>query len=131
MKLQLIRTPFKDCTEGKLYINGTYFSDTLEDPERETKIKGETAIPRGTYEVIINMSNRFQRMMPLLLNVPNFEGIRMHAGNTVDNTEGCPLVGKRDKPGVLASGSRLYEDKLTKLLLDAQNRGEKITIEIK
>jgi hypothetical protein len=63
---------------GKLYIDGAYFCDTLEDIPREIKKLHETCIPVGTYKVILNMSNRFQKIMPLLLDVPNFEGIRIH-----------------------------------------------------
>jgi hypothetical protein len=76
-----------------LLIDGKFYYYTLEDMYREKKVKGVTAIPYGTYEVIINFSNRFQKPMPLLLNVPNFEGIRIHNGNTAEHTEGCILVG--------------------------------------
>lgn len=95
MKLELKREHGTlKYTLGSLYIDGVYFCKTLEDQEREEKIKGETAIPLGTYEVIVTYSNRFGMLMPLLLNVPNFEGIRIHSGNTHEDTEGCILVGK-------------------------------------
>lgn len=84
MKLELYRKFLgKDYTIGKLFINGEYFCDTLEDtvrPEGE-KILGKTAIPYGTYDIILTMSPKFKRILPLLLNVPNFEGVRIHSGN--------------------------------------------------
>lgn len=95
MNLRLIRKyPGVDCVIGELYINGTFECYTLEDVERQVKIKNVTAIPRGTYEVIINHSNHFNKDLPLLLNVPNYEGVRIHSGNTAADTEGCILVGK-------------------------------------
>jgi hypothetical protein len=67
--------------------------ETLEDASTTTKIKGESCIPVGKYEVQITMSNRFKKMLPLLIDVPNFEGVRFHGGNTEADTEGCILVG--------------------------------------
>ena len=94
MKLELIRKEFTEMsTIGDLLIDGEFFCYTLEDAVRDKKINGVTAIPYGTYEVIINFSDRFQKPMPLLLNVPNFEGIRIHSGNTAEHTEGCLLLG--------------------------------------
>lgn len=94
MKLLLKRKiKLTSCTIGRLYIDGDYFCITLEDVVRKKKIKHQTAIPAGTYQVIINHSVRFARDMPLLVNVPNFEGIRIHAGNTASNTSGCILIG--------------------------------------
>lgn len=88
-----IRT--KDFTLGELFINGESFCMTVEDMERmpNEKVYGKTAIPKGEYKVIINMSNRFKKLMPLLINVPNFEGVRIHSGNTALDTEGCIIVG--------------------------------------
>lgn len=103
--LVLIRTDLLDtCTIGELYHNDKFICYTLEDKVRPMKIYGETAIPYGTYQVIVNHSQRFNQLMPLLLNVPNFEGIRIHMGNVSANTNGCLLVGtKKGKNSVLYS----------------------------
>lgn len=94
MNLTLERFEFSaDYTIGKLYVDGFYECYTLEDGIRDVKIKGKTAIPTGTYKVIVDFSNRFQREMPLILNVRGFEGVRFHSGNTDKDTEGCILVG--------------------------------------
>lgn len=116
MKLTLKREHgTKNFTHGKLYINDVYFCDTLEDQERDKKIAGETAIPCGTYKVVITMSPRFKRMMPLLLDVPNFTGIRIHNGNTKDHTEGCILVGKKLKDGFVGHSRATYKDLMARL----------------
>ena len=94
MKIEVIHTRQEvDATTGELYVDGKFVCYTLEDAIRKEKIKGVTAIPAGTYDVIINMSTRFKRLMPLLLNVPDFEGVRIHPGNTAEDTEGCIRVG--------------------------------------
>lgn len=79
----------KTYTIGKLYCNGEYFCDTLEDVVRPKgeKVYGQTAIPEGKYKVIITMSNRFKKMLPLILDVPNFAGVRIHSGNYADHKE--------------------------------------------
>lgn len=115
-----------DYTIGKLYIDGEYFCDTLEDLPRDKKIMNETCIPTGTYKVILNESNRFKRIMPLLLNVPNFEGIRIHAGNTAANTSGCILVGKNTIKGQLTESRETF-NKLFSLMTEADKI--EITIE--
>jgi len=126
MKLKLIREHgTKDYTHGKLYIEDIYFCDTIEDQERDVKIKSQTAIPCGTYKLIINMSTRFKKLMPLLLNVPNFAGVRIHSGNTKEDTEGCVLVGKRLKDGFIGSSRVTFKELMSRL------QGVKdITIEI-
>lgn len=93
MKIEVFRLKqTKQSITGDMYLNGEFFCYTLEDIIREEKVYGETAIDTGTYTVKLTMSNRFKRIMPLLLNVPKFEGIRIHGGNTHKNTHGCILV---------------------------------------
>lgn len=102
MRLQLKRIAFEETyTIGKLSIDGIKFCDVLEDRVRPdgVKVYGETAIPQGTYRVIITYSDRFKRKLPLLLNVPMFKGIRIHAGNTAVDTHGCILVGVNSEKG--------------------------------
>lgn len=109
MKLTLIRTIRTDrYTAGELFIDGQFFCYTLEDPDRglrqtdpiekirKVKVPGQTAIPTGTYRVVNSMSQRFGRVMPLLKDVPGFTGVRIHSGNTTDDTHGCLLLGKKD-----------------------------------
>ena len=102
-------------TIGELLIDGIFECYTLEDIERPVKIKAETAIPKGTYKVIINQSNRFKRLMPLLLNVPNFEGVRIHAGNTNHDTEGCILVGRTRSKDFIGQSRKAYEKLFKKM----------------
>jgi len=103
----------KKSTIGELFVDGKFECYTLEDIEREVKIKSETAIAKGKYKVIINQSNRFKRLLPLLLNVPNFEGVRIHSGNSNHDTEGCILVGRTRSLDYIGQ-SRLAFDKLFK-----------------
>jgi len=100
-------------TIGELSIDGKFECYTLEDVEREVKIKGETAIPKGTYIVGITLSSRFKRLLPILANVPNFEGVRIHSGNTNHDTEGCILVGATRSIDYVGN-SRLAFEKLFK-----------------
>lgn len=84
-------------TMGRLYIDGRAECETLEDEYRgddpAAKVKGDTAIPCGTYPLFLTWSPRFGRVLPLVENVPGFKGIRIHTGNDTDDTEGCLLVG--------------------------------------
>ena len=116
MILTLIRKEFTTIsTIGDLLIDGKFYCYTLEDMYRDKKIKKVTAIPYGTYEVIINFSNRFQKPMPLLLNVPNFEGIRIHNGNTADHTEGCLLLGFTKSKDFVGNSKSAFNSFMPKL----------------
>lgn len=94
MELKLERDELReDFTLGKLFVDNVFFCYVVEDKVRPEKIKAVTAIPYGRYKVIVNMSNRFKKLMPLLIDVPFFEGVRIHSGNTAKDTEGCLIVG--------------------------------------
>lgn len=118
MTLRLIREPSRDnCTLGVLFVDGAYECFMLEDVIRERpgvpvdqwKVKGATAIPAGRYQIVRTRSVRFGKMLPLLLNVPGFEGIRFHAGNDHDDTEGCPLPGRGRAPGKVTESRLAFE----------------------
>ena len=125
----------------KLYINGKYFSDVLEDPDRgltdtmsleeikKIKIKGNTCIPYGTYNITITYSPRFKKNLPLLNNVKGFDGIRIHSGNKPQDTEGCLLPGFNKVKGQVID-SRVTTDRLIAQIQQALNKGEKVTITI-
>ena len=106
----LKRTTFTNkSTGGELWLDGKFVCYTLEDVDRALervgqtgKVKGETAIPQGSYIVELTLSQRFKKVLPLSHNVPYFEGVRIHSGNTAADTEGCVLVGL--KKGVDAVG---------------------------
>ena len=134
MKLTLIRQPsVGGTTIGEILLDGKHICYTLEDQIRPTgqKVYAQTAIPAGTYQVIITMSPRFKRRLPLLLNVPGFDGIRIHAGNTKENTEGCILPGT----GVSANRQSITESRkaftiLFAMIEQALKTSIPVTIEI-
>ena len=135
MYLQLIREHLSEnSTEGRLYLNGEFECYTLEDKDRHLedgeneKVYGKTAIPRGEYEINLTMSNRFQEILPLLKDVKDFNGIRIHPGNTSKDTEGCILVGQtatKDNDDFIGSSRLAFESLMEKL-----EKAERITIEI-
>lgn len=134
MKLRVERLWKKPgYTVGRLYVDGKFFCNTLEDTvrdlNRERKVPGKTAIPYGEYKVVFNWSPKFGRNLPRLLNVPAFDGILIHPGNTADDSSGCILVGRNTEVGRLTE-SRYTSDILNVLIEDAQRKGESITIEI-
>lgn len=134
MRLELKRIAKReDYTIGRLSVDGRYLCDTLEDRvrdlARERKIPGETAIPEGTYKVVVNISPKFKRMLPRLLNVPHFEGILIHRGNTAGDSAGCILVGENKVKGRVVN-STYWEKYITDMLLEAQAKGCEITIKV-
>src|SRR5262249_8936637 len=114
---------------GELYVDGKFECYTLEDRVRPVKIPKVTAIPMGTYEVDITYSKRFKRMMPLLLKVPHFAGVRIHSGNTAEDTDGCILVGQVKGEDHIER-SRLAYKALYAKIHAAWVRNEDIAIEI-
>ena len=112
-----------------------YFCDTLEPTWRDyahggRKIKGCSAIPEGRYAVVISWSPKMQQWLPILLGVPNFSGIRIHAGNCSEDTEGCILVGKNKLVGQVVD-SRIWLHRLKQKIVEAKERGEPVWITIK
>ena len=129
----------EDYTIGVLYVNGVRLCNTLEDAVRPDKIYGKTAIPKGSYRVLMNVkSPKYQDrswakpyggIVPRLRNVPNFNGVLIHVGNTAADTDGCILVGDNTEKGKLSnSTNRFYE--LMGKLLSAALSGESIDITI-
>lgn len=140
-----------DYTIGDLYINNQWFCNTLEDVDRglknsdplstvlQNKRFGNTAIPTGTYEITLDeVSHKFSKVekyktiqgkLPRLYDVPGFEGVLIHIGNTNKDTEGCILVGKNKLKGRVCESTDTFF-KLYKTIQDAHNKGEKITLTI-
>jgi hypothetical protein len=130
IKLKLVRDTFTDNTTiGKLYVNGEYFCETLEDKDRglhqdlsveentRLKVYGETCIPYGKYKVIVTPSVRLKRTLPLLVNVEGFQGIRIHKGNNKHHTLGCLILGTTRGVDAVYQ-STVQEERIVKLLKD-------------
>ena len=134
MILELKRDGYITPNLGKLFIDGKYFCNTLEDPDRHLeeggiKVPKETAIPRGVFKVQLSFSNRFKRVMPEVLDVPGFRGVRMHGGNSEASTSGCPLLGAvRTQTGVAQCGG--VNERLINLIEAAEIRGEDVWLEV-
>lgn len=128
MELKLKRIAKRDTyTIGRLYIDGTYFCDTIEDKDRglassmpeqdirKKKVYGKTAIPTGRYGVNITYSPRFAKKLPLIDGVKGFSGIRIHSGNTADDSSGCVIVGENKKKGMVINSKATLDRLLNKL----------------
>ena len=128
MRLTLIRRwNKKNYCIGDLYVDGVWFSNVIEDVDRglddsmtvedilKLKVKGETAIPTGIYHVTITYSPKYKKLMPLINNVKGYSGIRIHSGNTAKDTEGCLIVGKNTKVGMVTDSRVTYNALFKKL----------------
>lgn len=134
MRLTLIRIANRPtyCI-GKLYIDGVYYCDVIEDTDRglddkmteeeilKKKVKGETAIPTGIYHVYLTYSPKYKKQMPLIDGVKGYSGIRIHSGNTSKDTEGCLIVGKNTKVGMVTESRKMY-NALFKQLVSTKER---------
>lgn len=142
MELKLIRKYRKtDYTIGILYINNKYFCEILEDIDRglkdsmsleeikKIKIKDQTCIPYGKYQILMTYSPKYKKIMPLVNNVKGFEGIRIHSGNTNKDTSGCLLPGFNKIKGQVINSRETF-NKLYSFIQTAINNKENVTIEI-
>lgn len=142
MKIELHRKwRKKGYSIGILYINGQRICETLEDQDRKLnedmslkdilaiKIKGETAIPLGCYQVTWSFSPRFNKYLPLLVGVPGYSGIRIHSGNKAKDTEGCILCGRNTEVGTVTN-SRYWTNKVNDMIYKALKANESVTINI-
>ena len=122
-------------TIGRMYVNGTYYCDTLEPPyveihKKEDKLPDGTAIPEGNYPVQMEMSKNFRRSMPFLMGVPWFSGVMIHPGNTVKDTLGCILPGKNTQVGTVTE-SRKYFEPLRKKIIEAIKGGKHVVVTVR
>lgn len=123
-------------TIGRLSIGGQYICDTMEPPWRDfgmgrrgEKVPGRTAIPEGRYLLVVTFSQRFQKWLPLLIGVYGFSGVRIHAGNTVADTQGCLLVGQNRVVGKVVN-SRAAMERLMARIREAERFNEPIHLTI-
>lgn len=139
MKIDLKRFEYGGTyTIGKLFIDGKYQCYALEDTVRELsgspvwawKVSGITAIPKGKYRVIIDYSNRFKKKLPHILDVPGFEGVRIHPGNSSENTEGCILLGTTWTGGDWIGQSRVAFDAFYVKLVSALSQSLVVTLHV-
>lgn len=153
MKLKIDRAWKKDTyTIGKFFVNGIRLCESMEDKDRglnssmalplikAAKIYGKTAIPTGTYKVVLTVSQKFKSrswaakyggLVPEILNVPGYEGVRIHPGNTAEDTLGCILPGDNKVKGKVINSTKRFYELMDKYLVPAWSRKEDITIVIK
>ncbi len=139
-------------TIGRLFANGSFLFNTLEDTDRgladwmsemaikTMKIAGLTAIPTGTYRMVLSVSPKFKNkswakkyggLVPEILGVKGYSGVRMHPGTTEKDTEGCPLVGDNKEVGKLLNSQKRYFELMDNYLMPAHQKGEEMFITIK
>ena len=142
MELFIDRKWKKDAyTIGDFYVDGVWFCNSLEDRDRGIcqgdtlsrikymKVFGETAIPTGRYRVVMTKSPKFGRVLPEVLDVPGFTGIRIHNGSYPKDTEGCPLVGRNTAKGMLTD-SRVTTERLCNLINQAIGSGQEVWLTV-
>lgn len=124
-------------TEGRMYVDGEFECFTVEDADRRleaggVKVQNKTAIPKGKYEVVMSMSNRFGKVLPEVKNVPGFTGVRIHTGNDSGDTEGCIIVGALNDSmdDDFIGSSKVAMSRLAPKIVDALAVKEKVTLEI-
>lgn len=124
MIIRIIREPsLNGTTIGVVMVDDRFLCWSLEDAIRDVKVAGETAIPAGRYRVALTHSPKFGRVLPEVLNVPGFAGVRIHPGNSAADTEGCLLFGHQRK-GAFIEQSRMACDKVQEQIAAAAARGE-------
>ena len=130
-------TPGREgATLGRLYYRNAFIGYTCEDQDRKMednpkeKVRGLTAIPRGRYRLLLTFSQRFGVELPLLVDVPGFTGVRIHGGNTPEDSEGCILAGRmRTARGV--QGCAPVVNRIIGILRDAEDGGGDVWIEVR
>jgi hypothetical protein len=132
MEIKVVREQYRaGSTIGRLFLDGVFECYTLEDGIRTNKVYGETAIPVGTYKVTVDYSGHFGTELPHVLDVPKFEGIRIHPGNVPADTLGCILVGRNWQPGdEKITASKLAFAPLLAKIADAVKRGERVLLRV-
>ena len=136
LELTLRREIFDvEFTLGRLYVAGSYYCYVGEDADREleihpeNKIHGQTAIPRGRYQVSTSFSSRFGRVMPIILGVRNYSGVRFHGGNGPEDSLGCPMLGTQRTPRGVANCKEINK-RLLKLIQDTEAKGDQVWVTV-
>jgi hypothetical protein len=132
MEIKIVREQYRSgSTVGRMLVDDDFECFTLEDRICTNNVYGDTAIPPGIYRVVVNFSQTFEAELPLVLNVPMYDGIRIHGGDTQANTPGCILVGRNWTPGAeVVSASRLAFAPLFRKICTAIERGEQVVLHV-